>query len=114
GLDEPHSYEFLRQGRVRHRYARRATRLNLKLPQMGYKPGSAAIAALLAGGAQGVYLYRDPRAVATSLARLSLRQGKWADLCPQDEVSSLAGECGQTVPPGYDRWSSWRRCLHHI
>src|SRR5437764_15362292 len=73
-LDEPDSYSFLRRGKARQRRVRHVARLNLKLPQMGYEPGGAAISALLTGGARGVYLYRDPRAVAASMWRLQLKQ----------------------------------------
>lgn len=115
-LDEPDSYTFLRHGKSRHRPARHAARLNLKLPQMGYEPGGAQISALLSGGARGVYLYRDPRAVAASMSRLELKQqaGLWAERWPQVEVAALSRECGEEVPEDYERWSPWRRCLHHI
>ena len=113
-LDEPHSYEYLRRGRMRHRRAGRASLINLKLPQMGYEPASRVISDLLLAGAPGVYLFRDPRAVAASMIRFSRGRGTWAEVCTVPEVAALSRECGEAIPCGYDRWSSWRKCLHHI
>jgi len=115
-LGEPHSYLYLRSGRARDRRAERAPLLNLEVPQVGHDPGSARIAALLDGGACGVYLFRDPRAIAASLSRLQHagEQEGQVNVRPEVEVAALSRECGEEVPGDYPLWSPWRRCLHHI
>lgn len=108
-LDEPASYAFLRSGS-----ARRGPLINVKLPRMGSDPSAAHLRQLLEQGARGVYIYRDPRAVAASMMRLWVPEGRWAAVFPREEVGSLSWECDRPVPEDYGSWSMWRMCLHHI
>jgi hypothetical protein len=81
---------------------------------MGAEPSGRRIRALLDAGAFGVYLYRDPRAVAASMMRLELPEGRWAAIYPRREAAPLSRACGVALPPGYRGWSAWRFCLNHI